>query len=38
MKQTGLLLGTQQYISPEQAAGEKMVNARSGNYALGAVT
>ena len=38
MKQTGLLLGTQQYMSPEQAAGEKMVDARSGNYALSAVT
>jgi serine/threonine-protein kinase len=38
MTQTGLSLGTPQYISPEQAMGEKTIDARSDIYALGAVT
>ena len=38
MTQTGLSLGTPQYMSPAQAMGEKAVDARTDIYALGAIT
>jgi Tol biopolymer transport system component len=37
MTQTGLSLGTPQYMSPEQAVGERTIDGRADIYALGAV-
>jgi len=38
MTETGMSLGTPQYMSPEQATGEREITARSDIYALGAMT
>jgi serine/threonine-protein kinase len=38
MTETGMSLGTPQYMSPEQAMGEREIGPRSDVYALGAVT
>ena len=38
MTQTGLSLGTPQYMSPEAAMGERTIDARADVYSLGAVT
>jgi len=37
MTQTGLSLGTPQYMSPEQAMGERVIDARSDIYALASI-